>query len=114
MDATDILIASFSSLSLPAPRSVSLTHQPRFTLFPTLPPELRRKIYSFALPPQMPQAALTLDAKILSSDSRFGLYLLFLHPLPSSSPYQPVPSLSSPYVKNPELTIWRDSQFVYP
>ncbi|KAH8802212.1 hypothetical protein F5882DRAFT_393195 [Hyaloscypha sp. PMI_1271] len=91
MDATDILIASFSSLSLLAPRSVSPTHQPRFTLFPTLPPELRRKIYSFALPPQGPQATLTLDAKILISDSRFGLYLLFLHPVPRAESLSPPP-----------------------
>jgi hypothetical protein len=115
MDATDTLIASFSNLSLPAPPAVSPTHQPRFTFFPTLPAELRHKIYSFALPPLGPQAALTLDAKILISDSRFGLYLLFLHPVPRAQSLSPPPPklLTAPTRALSLLALCQESRAYY-
>jgi 2EXR family len=89
MDTTETLIASFGNLSLPTSSSAPLPHQPQFAFFPDLPTELRRKIYSFALPQRGPRAILSLDAKILISDSRFGLYLLFTHPAPEARSFAP-------------------------
>ncbi|KAE9376614.1 hypothetical protein N431DRAFT_435885, partial [Stipitochalara longipes BDJ] len=110
MDTTDHLITSFNDLTLPASTADPRPQRPR-TTFPSLPPELRQKIYTNALPVLTP---LFLTAKILISHPRCGLYLTFLLPTqPRSSTPPPPKPLTAQTRSLTLLSLCRESRLFY-
>ncbi|KAG4427128.1 hypothetical protein IFR05_017389, partial [Cadophora sp. M221] len=101
MDPTDILTGTLNNLSLfnlptpTTPQEPNLKTSaplPIFSLYPTLPTELRLKILSHTLPPP---SLLRVKAHILLSDPSFGLYLTFSISSTGykpNTPFQPKPS----------------------